>query len=439
MSSIVVALLAILAVAFGIGLSVAVAMGLGGIVLSWMFNDRPVMDILGFLPWNVTTGTTLVALPLFILMGELLMRSGITDRMYSALAKWLAPLPGGLLHTNIVACAMFSCVSGSSSATAASIGGVALPSLRKYGYSERLSLGSLAAGGTLGILIPPSIAFVVYAVLVEASIGQLYLASIIPGLIMTLLFMLVIFIASVLRPNSAPAAERASWREKIVSLGSLLPVVALMLVVLGTIYAGIATATEAAAFGAVFAFMMALVTGRVNMAMLRESFMVTATTTAMILFILIGAFILQFVLAFLGIPAAMSRLIMGMGLSQLEVVLMVCVIYLVLGTFMEELSMVITTIPVLLPVLKSVGVDLVWFGVIVVILIQAAIISPPVGMNLFILQGIREQIQGKEGRRPISDVFIGVMPFFCVMLVTLVLIIAFPQTTQWLVQTSQAK
>lgn len=438
MSLSVFGLVGILTFAFCIGLSVAVTMGLGGLVVAELFNDRPVWEILGHVPWNVTTSESLVALPLFILMGEILMRTGITDRMYEALAKWLNGLPGGLLHTNVAASAMFACISGSSSATAATIGGVSLPAMKARNYNERLALGSLAAGGTLGILIPPSITFIVYAVLVEESIGQLYIAAIIPGLIMTLSFMAVILVKAKLDPRIAPALPSVPFAEKLRSLVSLVPVGILMFLVLGTIYAGVATATEAAAFGVTGSVVIALALGRFNVTVLREALTVTAATTAMIIFILIGAFVLQFVLAFLGIPAAMSNWIVSLGLNQIQVVLLVCVLYLVLGTFMEELSMIITTIPILVPLLKTLGVDMVWFGVIVVILVQAAIISPPVGMNLFILQGLRERLAGPGPKPPISDVFWGVMPFFLAMILTLALLVAVPEVALWLVKASRA-
>jgi tripartite ATP-independent transporter DctM subunit len=439
MTTILLALLLILGVSFGFGISVAVAMGLGGTVLGWIFTDRPIWDILGEVPWNVMTSEPLVALPLFILMGEILLRSGITDRMYENLTHWLNRLPGGLLHTNVVACAVFSCISGSSAATAATIGSVSMPALRRFRYNERLALGSLAAGGTLGILIPPSITFIVYAVLVQESIGQLYIAALIPGVLMTLSFMTVIYIAAKRNPAIAPSVPNVSWRKKLEGLRHLLPIIVLIFLVLGTIYTGVATASEAAAFGVTGALLLTLVTGRLNAAMLKESLVVTSTTTAMIMFILVGAFVLQFVLAFLGIPAALSRWITELGLSALQLVLMVCVIYLVLGSFMEELSMVVTTIPVLVPLFKSLGVDMVWFGVIVVILVQAAIISPPVGMNLFVLQGMRNRLSEGGAGRPISDIFIGVTPFFLAMVVTLALVIFFPQITTWLVDLSRAK
>jgi C4-dicarboxylate transporter, DctM subunit len=427
-----IALLGILTVLFGMGIYVSVAMGLGGLALVTIFGDRPVWDIFGYVPWNTTTSFTLVALPLFVLMGEVLLRSGVTEGMYSTLSKWLNPLPGGLLHSNIAACAMFACISGSSAATAATIGGVSLPFLKTYGYNDRIAAGSLVAGGTLGILIPPSIVFIIYGVLVEESIGKLYLAGFVPGFMMAFAFMCLIALQAIRNPSIAPKVPASSWPERLVGLGALLPIIFLMAVVLGTIYTGVATATEAAAFGVCGAYLIALVNRRISLSMLRETFLASAGTTAMILFILIGAFVLQFILAFLGLPALISNWVIGMQLTQMQVVLMICVIYIVLGTFMEELSMVVTTIPIFLPMLKALGVDLVWFGVIVVMLVQIAIVSPPVGMNLFILHALRRQLAGPGKEPPISDVFIGVMPFFFTMILTLALVILFPQIALWL-------
>ena len=427
-----IALLGILTVLFGMGIYVSVSMGLGGLALVTMFGDRPVWDIFGYVPWNTTTSFTLVALPLFVLMGEVLLRSGVTEGMYSTLAKWLNPLPGGLLHSNIAACAMFACISGSSAATAATIGGVSLPFLKSYGYSDRIAAGSLVAGGTLGILIPPSIVFIIYGVLVEESIGKLYLAGFVPGFLMAFAFMCLIALQAIRNPSVAPKVPASTWRERLVGLGSLLPILFLMALVLGTIYTGVATATEAAAFGVCGAFLIAIANRRISRSMLRETFLASAGTTAMILFILIGAFVLQFILAFLGLPALISNWVISMQLTQMQVVLMICVLYIVLGTFMEELSMVVTTIPIFLPMLKALGVDLVWFGVIVVMLVQIAIVSPPVGMNLFILHALRRQLAGPGKEPPISDVFIGVMPFFFTMILTLALVIMFPQIALWL-------
>jgi C4-dicarboxylate transporter, DctM subunit len=426
------ALIGILTILFGMGVYVSVAMGIGGLALVSLFGDRTVWDIFGYVPWNGTTSFTLVALPLFILMGEVLLRSGVTEGMYQTLAKWLNWLPGGLLHSNIAACAMFACISGSSAATAATIGGVSLPYLKKEGYSDRVAAGSLVAGGTLGILIPPSILFIIYGVLVEESIGKLYLAGFVPGFLMTGMFMALIVFLALRNKSVAPKGVVATWTERFVGLVALLPIMFLMAVVLGTIYTGFATATEAAAFGVVGAFLIALLNRRVSASMLREVFLASAGTTAMILFILIGAFVLQFILAFLGLPAMVSNWVISLDLTQMQVVLMICALYIVLGTFMEELSMVVTTIPIFLPMLKQLQIDLVWFGVIVVMLVQIAIISPPVGMNLFILQSLRRQIALPGEKPSISDVFIGVIPFFLVAVLTLALIIIFPQIALWL-------
>ena len=431
-----IALIGILTVLFGMGIYVSVSMGLGGLILAGIFADRPVWDVLGYVPWNTTTSFTLVALPLFILMGEVLLRSGVTEGMYATLAKWLNPLPGGLLHSNIAACAMFACISGSSAATAATIGRVSLPFLKQYGYNERIALGSIVAGGTLGILIPPSIVFIIYGVLVEESIGKLYLAGFVPGFLMTFIFMVLIAIQALREPKIAPKAARSNWAERLTGLTALIPIVFLMGMVLGTIYAGVATATEAAAFGVCGAFLIAALNRRLSISMLRETFLAAAGTTAMILFILIGAFVLQFVLAFLGLPAKISKWVVDMQLTKMQVVIMICVLYIVLGTFMEELSMVVTTVPILLPMLKALGVDLVWFGVIIVMLVQIAIVSPPVGMNLFILHAMRRELAGPGVEPPISDIFIGVLPFFVAMIFTLVLIVAFPQIALWLPGTS---
>jgi tripartite ATP-independent transporter DctM subunit len=427
----------LLIVLFAVGLYVSVTMGLGALVLASIFSDRAIWGIYGYIPWNTMTSFTFVALPLFILMGELLVRSGTSAGMYNALSKWFNPLPGGLLHTNVVACAAFACVSGSSAATAATISSVALPSMRKYAYNERVSLGSLASAGTLGILIPPSITFIIYGLMAEQSIGRLYLAAFVPGALMVCAYMLVIVIMAMINPAIAPRLPASTWRERFVSLLSLVPITLLILLVLGTIYLGIATATEAAAFGVTGAFVITVINGRGTRRMLRETFLATAGTTAMIMFILIGAFVLQFVLALLGLPAALAKWVVDMGLGPMQVVMMICLVYLVLGTFMEELSMMVMTIPIFLPMLKTLGVDLVWFGVIVVILICAAIISPPVGINLFVVQNLRKQLAKKGAEPPIADVFIGVLPFFVMTIVVLMLVVAFPQIALWLPNTAK--
>lgn len=432
MEGILILLIVAIIVIFALGIYVAVTLGLVTFSLMLFFSDRPLWEIIGTMAWNVNTNVTLVAVPLFILMGEILLRSGITESMYEVLAKWLNFLPGGLLHTNVVACGVFAAISGSSVATAATISSVALPNFRARGYNERLAVGSLAAGGTVGILIPPSVVLIVYGVLVEESIGRLYIAGILPGILMIVLFMAAIFIIAKLKPDTAPREAGVSWRERLLSLWRLLPIVILIFLVLGTIYVGIATPTEAAAFGTTGAFVICLINKRVTREMLRETFLATASTTAMVLLIMISAFLLQFTLAHLGLPAALARAVTEMNLSPVQFVLMVCVLYLFLGCFMESFSMIVTTVPVLLPLLNALNIDLIWMGIIMVILVEAALITPPVGMNLFVLHGLRKRLQGAKGTETISEVYIGVLPFLLAMLLTLALVIAFPELSLWL-------
>ena len=421
----------LLIVAFALGLHVFVTLGLSGLALSALFSDRSVLTILGDISWNTATSVTLLALPLYVLMGELLLRTGITEGMYEALSKWLNRLPGSLLHTNIVASGMFACISGSSAATAATVGGVALPYLRRESYNDRMALGSIAAGGTLGILLPPSIVLIVYGVIAETSIGQLYLAGVVPGVVLMVVFMLIIGIAGMISPQLTPPAKEVTWGERFRELVHLVPIVLLVLLVVGSIYAGIATATEAAAFGVSGAFLLGLFRGRLSIAVLSDAFIATASTTAMIMVILIAAFFLQFVASFLGIPTAMSRWISDMGLTAIETILLICVIYIVLGMFMESLSIVVVTIPLLLPLLSPLGVDTVWFGIIVVLLVEIALITPPVGMNLFILRGISEH-SAARGQGGMKDIYIGILPFVAALLAVLAIVLAWPGMVLWL-------
>lgn len=435
MGSLLVTILVIMIAGFSLGLYVAVTIGFTALGVGWLFSDRPIWDSLSYLPWNTLTTINLLALPLFILMGEMLLRAGVTENMYGTLAKWLNRLPGGLLHTNIVASGLFACVSGSSAATAATIGAVALPFMGKRGYNHRVMLGSIAGGGTLGILIPPSIVLIVYGVLAGESIGQLYIAGIVPGLLLMLTFLIVIIAIAIIKPAIAPKESPSPLREKLIGLFALIPIFALIFIVLGTIYLGIATPTEAAAFGVSGALVLAVANRRFNARMLRETLLASATTSAMIMFILIGAFLLQFVMSFLGVPLAIARLITELKLSAIEVVVIVCLVYIILGMFMESMSMIVITVPVLVPVLRTLGVDLVWFGIIVVMVVEIGMVTPPMGLNLFILHGLA----ARSGFPQISflDVFIGVLPFLAALLITITLIIVFPEIALWLVAQSQ--
>ena len=439
MFAIVAVIVVTLLIAFGLGLYVAVALGITAMSVGMVFIDSPIWGFYAHIPWIVNSNTAIAVVPLFLLMGDILLRSGVTDAMYETLAKWLNRLPGGLLHTNIGACGLFAAISGSSVATATTIGAVSLPSMRRHKYDERLALGSLAAGGTLGILIPPSIVLIVYGLLAETSIGQLYIAGVVPGFLMMLCFMGVIFVFAKLRPEMAPQPESESitWRDRFVSLVALLPIFALIFLVLGTIYLGIATAIEAAAFGVCGSFLFALANRKVNLKMLKETFLSTASSTAMVIFILIGAFLLQNVLALLGLPIMMSRWVIGLGLSQLELILLLCVLYIILGMMMESFAMMVTTLPIILPMLIALDVDLVWFGIVMVILLELSLITPPVGMNLFVLQGVRMRSADATPGRGLLDIYVGALPFVVAMLILLALVIAFPQLALWLVGTAE--
>jgi len=416
------------------GLHVAGALGLIGIALMYLFSDRPLWDMLGQIAWNVNSSSILVAVPLFVMMGEILIHSRLSERLYQVLSHWLAPLPGGLLHSNIAFCAVFGAISGSSAACAATVGAVALPSFRARNYNERLVIGSLAAGGTLDILIPPSIAMIIFGVLAEESIGRLYLAGFIPGFMLAGIFMFIIAVAAKIWPSVAPREAPPSWRTRFLGLLSLFPIIVLMFIVLGTIYLGIATPTEAAAFGVVASLFLAGLAREVSVPMLKKVMVTTVQASSMIMLIVTSAFILSFALAILGVPAQLTELVSGWKLTPVTFVLVLVVFYLILGTFMEALSMMVTTMPILVPVLKSMNVDLVWFGIIMVILLEAALVSPPEGLNLYIIQGIRKSVSEDAGLKvgTMLDLWIGVLPFMVGMAICIALLLFFPGIALWL-------
>jgi C4-dicarboxylate transporter DctM subunit len=416
------------------GLHVAGALGLIGIALMYLFSDRPLWGMLGQIAWNTNSSSILVAVPLFVMMGEILIHSRLSERLYHVLSHWLAPLPGGLLHSNIAFCAVFGAISGSSAACAATVGAVALPSFRARNYNERLVIGSLAAGGTLDILIPPSIAMIIYGVLAEESIGRLYLAGFIPGFLLAGIFMFIIAVSAKIWPSVAPRETAPSWRVRILGLFSLFPVIVLMFIVLGTIYLGVATPTEAAAFGVVASFILAALNRTIDARMLQRAMMNTVRTSSMIMLIVTSAFILSFALAILGVPAQLTELISHLKLTPLTFVILLTIFYLILGTFMEALSMMVTTMPILVPVLKAMGVDLVWFGIIMIILLEAALVSPPEGLNLYIIQGIRKSVAEGAGLQAgtMMDLWIGVLPFMVGIAICLTLLFMFPGIALWL-------
>jgi len=409
-----------------LGLHVATAMFGVAVLGALLYLSPALVNAVGTQLWAAMEDYVLLSIPLYILLGEILVRSGSTDRLYKSLADWLNPLPGGLLHTNIGASAIFSAVSGSSVATAATIATVALPSFRKRGYDDRLVLGSIAAGASLGNLIPPGIALIVYGAMTNTSIGRLYAAAVIPGIIMTLLFMVTIILLAWLKPKWVREKEALDpLMMRLKRLVHLLPPLVIFTIIMGSIYTGWATVTESAALAVVAALPIAAMYGRLNIAMLHECFLATAQLTAMSLLILACAFYLNFVLGILGVTPALGAFVTDLGATPLMLILALTVFYLLLGVFFETLPMLVGTVPVIFPVVIAAGIDPVWFGVFIVLMCEISLISPPVGMTLYVIQAVR-----KEGT--IAQVFAGTIPFFIAMVVMTGLLIGFPEMALWL-------
>ena len=417
--------LGLLLLYLALSLPVAAALMLLALSLGHLFARLPVHLAMGEIVWSASSNTLLVSVPLFILLGEILLRSGIADRLYNSMSQWLAWLPGGLMHANVGACMVFAATSGSSVATAATIGTVATPVITKYRYGERLFLGSLAAGGTLGILIPPSINLIIYGWLTETSVPQLYLAGFVPGILLGLIFMATIVLCCLLRPRWGGVRIESDWVSRYRSLGGLLPPFAIFLIVIGSIYAGFATPTESAALGVVAALGLAAINRRLSVGMLKQALDGTMRTTGMIMLIVMAAWFLNFVLSAIGLVNALNGFITGMGLSPAGMLAAIIVFYLVLGCFMEPLPMLIVTVPVVTPVIVRAGYDPVWFGIMIVLLCETAMITPPVGVNLYVVQGVR-------GRGSISDVILGVLPFIASLMLMILLIVFAPGIVLWL-------
>jgi tripartite ATP-independent transporter DctM subunit len=375
--------------------------------------------------WENSIEFLLVAVPMFVMLGEIMLRSDIAEKMYDAMAKWLSWLPGGLMHSNIGSSAIFAATSGSSVATAATVGTVAVPQIDKRGYHTPLFLGSLAAGGTLGILIPPSVGLIIYGLLTNTSVPKLYLAGILPGLVLAGLYSLTIVLLCLANKGWGGEKISISWSERFASLPNLLQPLFIFIVVIGSIYAGWATPTESASLGVLAALLLSWKNGKLTRDMLLKSFEGTMRTTAMIMLIILAAAFLNFVLAVIGLAAAFQSFIEGLGLSPFQVLLIIIAIYLVMGCFMESLSMLITTTPIVVPVIVALGYDPIWFGVVLMLLLETALITPPIGLNLYVVQSIR-----KSG--PIKDVINGAIPFVFAMFVMIGLVIAFPSMALWL-------
>jgi C4-dicarboxylate transporter, DctM subunit len=418
-----IALFFLLGTGVWIGISL---LGVGWIAMA-LFTTRPVGDAMVTTIWGASSSWTLTALPLFIWMGEILFRSKLSEDMFRGLAPWMTALPGRLLHTNIIGCTIFAAISGSSAATCATIGKMTIPELRKRGYPEDMTVGTLAGAGTLGLLIPPSIIMIVYGVTAEVSISQLFIAGVIPGLLLAGLFMGYVVVWALLNPGKTPVSDiRMTFVEKIYASRHLIPAVTLIILVLGSIYTGIATATEAAAVGVIGALSISAVQGTLTRKSFVDGLMGATRLSCMIALILAGAAFLTLAMGFTGLPRGLAEWIDSLNLSPWMLIAALTVFYIVLGCFLDGISMVVLTMAVVLPTVQRAGLDLVWFGIFVVLVVEMAQITPPVGFNLFVLQGM-------TGHQ-ITYIARAALPLFFLMVVAVCLVTVFPGIVTYLPQ-----
>ncbi|MGE0715862.1 MAG: TRAP transporter large permease [Alphaproteobacteria bacterium] len=416
-----------LALLIGIGCPIAVALGLAALMGVFVRHGFDLLPTIGDILWNTGNSFTLVAIPMFILMGEIILETGVSRRFYRGLATLLARAPGGLAHANILGCAMFSAISGSSVATALTMGKVAMPELRRRGYDPGLTTGSLAAGGTLGILIPPSIPMIIYAVTVQVSIVDLFMAGVVPGIVLMLLFMAWIAVALVRRPGLAPptGGARLDARAAIAAFGDIAPLVLLIFATIGSLYFGLVTPTEAGAFGALAALLVGAAYRELTLSALAAALARTVTTTSVVFYIIVTGAILAFGIVDAGIARGVTRAVVESQLSPLQFFLLITLLYILLGMFIEGVSMMLLTIPVLLPSILALGFDPVWFGVILVVFIELGALTPPMGLNLFAIHSVADGV-------PLRTIIRGSMPFAVVMLLFLALLYVVPGLALWL-------
>jgi tripartite ATP-independent transporter DctM subunit len=425
---VVSSMFAILFGSLAIGVWVGLALALTGTLLLLIFRDLPVDKLVAQYTWNILTTQELLALPLFILMGEVLFRTRLSRSLFNGLAPWAGLLPGRLLHVNVIGCSIFAAISGSSAATTQVVGRVALSELLKRGYDKKIAIGSLAGAGTLGFLIPPSSIMIVYGVLAQVSILKLFAAGIIPGLLLAACFMAWVMIHSTIRKDFVPEAERAlsgvTWGERFMSLKDLAPACILILCVLGTMYGGLATPSEAAAIGVVGALLISAVQGELTREALHQIAIGAVLTCAMIALIVLGASILGSAAAFLGIPRAIANFVQSLDLSPFALIVVLVIFYLVLGCFLEGFSMIVMTLPVALPIVTAAGFDPIWFGIFIVLVVEMAQIHPPVGFNLFVIQGLTDESLGFITR--------ATFPYLVIMILFTLAMALFPEVVLWL-------
>ena len=412
---------------FFLGSGIWVALSMIGVsaIGMMLFTSRPVGDAMATTIWGTSSSWTLTALPLFVWMGEILFRTKLSENLFKGLSPWMQKLPGGLIHVNVVGCALFAAISGSSAATVATVGKMSIPELRKRNYPEKILLGSLAGSGTLGLLIPPSIILIIYGVAVQESIAKLFIAGIIPGIMIALIFMSYVIIWSSINKKSMPKMiEEYSFFEKIKRSKQLLPVIILILAVIGSIYTGIATATEAASLGVVGALILSYFQKSLTLKTFKSSLLGATKTSCMIAFILAGSTFLSLAMGFTGLPRNLALWIQNMELSPYVLIFVLMIFYIILGMFLDGISAVVLTMAIIEPMIRQAGFDMIWFGIFLVIVVEMAQITPPVGFNLFVLQGMAKKDMGYIAR--------SAFPLFLLMVLAVILVVIFPEIALWM-------
>tara|TARA_A100001015_G_scaffold220778_1_gene248429 strand:- start:1996 stop:3306 length:1311 start_codon:yes stop_codon:yes gene_type:complete len=417
--------ISVLLIFLGSGIWVALSMiGVSAIGMM-LFTSRPVGDAMATTIWGTSSSWTLTALPLFVWMGEILFRTKLSENLFKGLSPWIQKLPGGLIHVNVVGCALFAAISGSSAATVATVGKMSIPELRKRNYPEKILLGSLAGSGTLGLLIPPSIILIIYGVAVQESIAKLFIAGIIPGIMIALIFMSYVIIWSLINKKSMPKIlDEYSFLEKIKRSKQLLPVIILILAVIGSIYTGIATATEAASLGVVGALILSYFQKTLTFKTFKLSLLGATKTSCMIAFILAGSTFLSLAMGFTGLPRNLALWIQNMDLSPYVLIFVLMIFYIILGMFLDGISAVVLTMAIIEPMIRQAGFDMIWFGIFLVIVVEMAQITPPVGFNLFVLQGMAKKDMGYIAE--------SAFPLFLLMVLAVILVVIFPEIALWM-------
>lgn len=409
----------------GTGIWVGIALLGVAFVGMELFTTRPVGDTMITTIWSSSSSWTLTALPLFIWMGEILYRTRLSEDMFKGLAPWMARLPGGLIHTNIVGCTIFAAVSGSSAATLTTVGKMSIPELRKRGYPERMIIGTLTGAATLGLMIPPSLTLIVYGVTINESISKLFMAGIIPGIVLAAMFMGYVALWSIFRSHEVPPrTSTMSFIEKVIEARLLIPVITLVMFVIGSMYLGFATATEAAAFGVLGSLILAALQGSLSLGTFRESLLGATRTSAMIALILMGASFLSLSMGFTGLPRSLALWIASLGLSKFELLMALLVFYIIIGMFLDGISSVVLTMAVVEPMIRQAGIDLIWFGIFIVVVVEMAQITPPIGFNLFVMQGMTHHEMNYIAR--------AALPMFAIMVLMVFVLIFVPELATWL-------